>query len=301
MKHIFIINPNAGREKYKDFMIYVEKLKNDFDICLEITKKPSEVANAIDKYKKCGDLRLYSVGGDGTINSLINYVLSKENKESIPIGIIPTGTGNDLSRTIYDESSWHYKKNLPLLLNGNEKKIDVGMVNERFFLNISSIGFDANAGSEASKFKKLWFFPSALSYYGGVFTALVKKRPLHFEILIDDKSYSSTYLFIVVANAKKYGGGITPAPDALIDDGLLDVCMVKDVSKLRVLKLLPVYKKGNHIGLDIITMKKCKRISIESLDDVALNVDGDIYITRKANFKIIPKGLTIIVPAERSQ
>ncbi|MDQ2087431.1 diacylglycerol kinase family lipid kinase [Herbivorax sp. ANBcel31] len=296
MKHVFIVNPNAGKEKYKDFIVCAKRLKNDYDINLEITTKPEEIGVVIDKYKNLDDFRLYSVGGDGTINGIINCILSKKMNKKIPLGIVPTGTANDVSRYIYNEESWNYKKNLPLLLNGKEKKVDVGKVNERFFLNISSIGFDANAAKEAYRFKKLRFFPSSLSYYAGVIVALLKKRPLHFKILIDDKSYSHKYLFVVIANGRKYGGGVTPTPEALIDDGIFDICMVKDVSRLNALRILPVYIKGNHTGLSMINMVKCKKISIESAVDVELNVDGDIYTIRKADFEIIPGALKIIVP-----
>ena len=292
MKHIFIVNSNAGKEHYKDFVLFVNSLKDTFDIDINITKSIDDLDTIINKYNNNQEIRIYAVGGDGTVNGVLNAVIQKK----IPIGVIPLGTGNDLAHYIYGQRNWNYKKDLHLLLNGQVIKIDSGKVNSKYFINISSVRFDANAANEAAKFKKKPFFPSSLSYYAGVLLSLFKKNPLEFEVYIDDVSYSDKYLFIVIANGKYYGGGITPAPYAKFNDGLFDVCLIKDVSKLRALRLLPVYKKGQHLQLDITTMMKCKKIVICCKTDVALNIDGDIDITKEIKFEILPAAVNLVVP-----
>jgi diacylglycerol kinase (ATP) len=293
MKHVFIFNSLAGNGDFKNIIEYIESKKNTLDCDLLVTKTKDEVYAALKKYKKNNiELRIYSIGGDGTLNGILNGIKKIGNNASI--AVLPLGTGNDFSHMIYTKNKFDIKNLIEDLINGINRKTDIGIVNGRYFLNISSVGFDSDVVLNSVKLKNKIFFPSKLSYLGGIFLTLFNKKNYNFEIDIDGILFSGEYLFIVIANGKFYGGGITPSPQASISDGLFDICMAENLSIPKIIKLLPLYKIGKHIHLKEVTMKTCKKISIKSSTEFGLNIDGDIVSSKKAEFSIIPNGIDIV-------
>jgi YegS/Rv2252/BmrU family lipid kinase len=292
LKNLFIINKKAGKGQYKKIINILNELQNKYEIYIEIIKKGTDLNSLIEKILEFNELRIYIVGGDGTVNVIVNKILDY----NLPFGIVPCGTGNDLASFLYGKRNWDIKTYILKLLDGKEDYIDIGRVDDKYFLNIASVGFDADVAKEANKLKRISFFPRFLAYNFSIIKVLIRKKSKEYKIYIDDNNYSNNYLLIAIANGKYYGGGIIPAPNAKINDGLFDVCLVKDVSIFKFLKLLPLYKPGKHTNLDMVNIIKCKKISIVQEKEEPLNLDGDIFYKKSVNFEILHKKIKFIYP-----
>ena len=292
MKHLFIINPAAGKGKAVKIIPVIKALFDERpdDFVIEITKGPGHAAEIAASYAAKGIDRIYSVGGDGTLNEVLNGMAGTD----CSLGIIPCGSGNDFIRSIYRVED--VKKALPDIINGTDKYVDLGRVNGRYFINVASLGFDADVVHNTRLIKKLPFISGKMAYILGIFTTLIRNKSHTIAASMDGFRISGNHLLIAVANGKYYGGGMMPAPEASLDDGLLDICTVKKTSRIKILRLFPLYIKGQHGSLVEVDFYKSKKIKIIALEDIALNVDGEISMVRRAQFELIPKGVKIVIP-----
>lgn len=295
MKHLFILNPAAGKGKTLRLIPEIEKIfeKRNDEYVIEITKGEGHAVQIAKDYSSKEDYRIYSVGGDGTLNEVLNGMIGT----SSSLAVIPSGSGNDFIKSICNYSK---KENLSKLLcdtiNGREKIIDIGRVNERFFLNISSIGFDAEVAYSAVKLKKIPFITGSIAYILGIFITLLKYKSYDLEIFIDDKHFKFNSLMAVIANGKYYGGGIFVAPEAEIDDGLFDICLIERVSRLKILALFPKVINGTHAEIKEVSFHRGRIVKIISEKDITFNIDGEIMRDKKAEFEIIRNAIKIIIP-----
>jgi len=278
LKKIYIVNPAAGHGKAKRM---AEELKNSQSDCeseILITSGAGDATEIARRYS-CGDNRVYSVGGDGTINEVINGSIGGESR----VCIIPAGSGNDLIRSVDDISG--------------DCDIDVGSVNGRYFANIASIGFDADVAHNAKRFKKIPLL-GGLSYYISIFYTLIKKKPLKVTIDIEGEPEfcgEKELLLLAVANGKYYGGGIKIAPSARINDGLLDICIIENLSRFKILTLLPKFFAGTHEKLKQVKFVSAKKIKILRDEPGPISIDGEIISVKDMDFDILPGGLKIFV------
>jgi len=292
MKHIFIINPAAGKGKSLELIPFIEECFKDKaeELAIRVTEYPghaTEIAKEYSSFEKC---RLYSVGGDGTVNEIVNRMAETESS----IGVIPTGSGNDFIRSF--QAEFDIKDMIVSTINGEERSIDFARVNDKYFINISSIGFDADVGLNVDKFKKMPGITGSMAYLFSIIYTIFKKRICNIKIDIDGKKMDLKVLLAAVANGKYYGGGFMPTPDAKLDDGLLDICLVTEMSRIQILSLFPKYMKGLHTHLKQVSIFTGKKIKIESKDTISLNVDGEIVSARTINFEILENAIKVIFP-----
>ncbi len=291
MKHLFIVNPEAGKGKGSR---YIEEIKDLFksrndEYIIEITEFPGHATHIAKRYSEVRDLIIYSVGGDGTLNEVLNGIDVNSNS----LGIIPAGSGNDFFRSISGISE---KNILARTINGKEQYFDLGTVNDIFFLNVASVGIDAEVVQNSEKFKKIPFIPGLFAYIMGIFFTVFKFRSSNLKINIDGNEFLRRTLLLAVANGKYYGGGMKLAPRADLQDGYFDIYHVDNLSPLKILLLFPKLIKGTHENLKEVSYFKGKNVRILSDNDISLNIDGEILKTSKINFEIIPKAVKIIVP-----
>jgi YegS/Rv2252/BmrU family lipid kinase len=292
MKHLFIINPFAGKGRT---LKYIDEIKNAFremkeEYFIEITKYPSHASLIAEEYSSKGDFRIYSVGGDGTLNEVLNGMADSNSS----LAIIPAGSGNDFIRSIYKRN--HMRDILKSTINGTEKLIDIGMVNGRYFINISSVGIDAFIVVNSLRMKKLPFIPGKMAYILGIINALIRYSGSETEINFDGEIMKLKFLLLAVANGKYYGGGMLVTPQAQVDDGMFDICLVKDMSRLKILRVFPKLIKGVHGSLKEVSFRRCNKVIINSKDTIPMNVDGEIEHVNQIVFEIIPKKIKIVVP-----
>ena len=276
-KILFIVNPTAGGGKTQELVPTIEQIMDDTKIEYNIvlTEKPKDAISIAKKGIVKGYETLVAVGGDGTVNEVARGILESGNGK---LGILPSGTGNDMARTL--NIDFDPVKAIDTIINGNKKNIDVGFVNDRLFLNIASIGFDAETVKNTESVKKK--IRSNIAYIIGVLITLFKFKDKKIQLEIDDHSVDKDISLIAVGNGRYYGGGLKILPMAIPDDGNFYICIVNKVAKIKLFFLFPTIFKGKHIKLKKhVETFKAKKIKVVTKDTAYLNVDGEIYDVEK--------------------
>ncbi len=217
----FIINPIAGNHKNKNIISEIESIidQNHFKTHILISERPGHVSKLADDAVEKGADIIVAVGGDGTVNE----IASKITHTPIILGIIPTGSGNGLAH--YFKIPTDYKKSLEIINRMNVQHIDTGTINGHFFVSVAGIGFDATVAKEYQESGKRGF----KTYLTSGVKKYFSYKPKKFKIRIGDHVISRKALFITFANSDQYGYNVSIAPNALIDDGLFDMCIMKKV------------------------------------------------------------------------
>lgn len=294
MNYLFIINPVAGRGAG---LVYADKIKDYFkdstdEVIIEFTKEKNHATELVKYYISFKDYIVFAIGGDGTVNEVANGLAGSK---SI-LCVIPCGTGNDFAKTLY--KNFKIENYLNSLVNGQCIFIDFPSVNNRYYLNIASIGFDSEVVDNARRFKKMKFIPSGFSYVISVFYTLFKYRPTNLKISISDKIIEQQCILLACSNGKCYGGGIYITPNAELTDGKFDLCLIRNCSLFKIIRCLPkVVSKTLH-EIPEVSYENCSTVSVVSDDNFVLNVDGEIFSTREANFSLIPMGIKVMIPLE---
>jgi YegS/Rv2252/BmrU family lipid kinase len=293
MKHLFIVNPVAGKGKTLPIITEINEAFKGIneEYIIEVTERPGHATEIVKRYVEIEDYRVYSVGGDGTLNEVLNGIVNSNSS----LAIIPSGTGNDFIKSICKDLNM--SNLLYRTINGKEEFIDLAKVNHRYFINISSVGFDAQVVYNTVKLKKSALVKGSLSYVLGVLLTLFSFKSFNINIKIDENEINADTTLIAIANGKYYGGGMMIAPMAKINDGILDICLIKKVNKIKLLALLPTLIKGTHEEIKEVSFHRGKRVSIVSKDDIALNIDGEVCKVKEVLFEIIHKGIEIVIPA----
>ncbi len=313
MKYIFIDNPIAGN---KDNHILFEQVKSAFrmssdEMILEETKGPKHAmeiaANYADKYGK--DAVIVSCGGDGTVHEISNGLCGKET----PLMILPLGTGNDFAKKIYGTKKINAQNVIKSfgLHTGNIrykiKPIDLIDYNGEVCNNVMSYGLDTKVETIgrkiAAKIPKL----EATAYNIAIIPCVLQSMKYHINIelnCIDSagrpfvmKKTPMEYTLMAICNASYYGGGFCPAPNSVLDDGLLDLCYVDSVNLIQALPLIPKYSAGTAAETKPKIVHSCFVTSgrIWSTDGKPLlgNCDGENFDYTEVNFKVLPKALNL--------
>lgn len=271
-KLLFIINPIAGGDRAKKLIPLIEEVLKKTNTEYEIieTTEPEE---AIQIAEKSSHHNIVAVGGDGTINEVAKGLIRRGFGT---LGIITGGTGNDLSKSLNLPKD--PKALIDCILKGNTIKIDTGIANNQEFLNIASVGFDAEVVSAANKIKKRIKLKGKFAYVLGVLYTLFFYKKKKVTIDIDGKTYERNIILMAVGNGSYYGGGMKIIPHASLIDGNLHICIVKDISNLKILFLFPSIFKGNHLRYKkYVETFKGKNINIKLSENTSFNLDGDIF------------------------
>ncbi|MDP4153849.1 MAG: diacylglycerol kinase family lipid kinase [Bacillota bacterium] len=294
MKHVFIINPAAGKRNAAEFI--KEEVGRLFpssgSYSIELTKKPGHAAEIAKKYAETGEpVRIYSCGGDGTLNEVLNGMYRYENAE---LAVFPSGSGNDFIKMLAGRAA----VNLESLVHGVAEKIDIIECEGTAAINCVSAGLDASVANEVSKFKRLPFINGSTAYILSVLRCFLSHIGSKLQFELDGELYpQDTYLFGVAANGRYYGGGFMPAPNADMYDGMLDFVMVKKVSRFRMLTIIDEYKKGTHLHHNnIISLVRCTRARILSDKPIQMNLDGEIRTFHNPEIRVLPSAVSIIKP-----
>jgi len=239
-----------------------------------------------------------AVGGDGTVNEVVNGLVDEEGKGRATLGIISTGTGGDLVRTLGIPRD--YAQACRLLANPKRIAIDLAVVEymsnnqrlRRFYINTAGLGFDAAVVERTRRFKSLG---GTIPFVIGFLTTFITYSGKDVALTIDGQRQEERDLFIVVNNGRYFGGGMKIAPDADPGDGLLDAVIVEDVGKLRLLWNFPRIYRGTHITHPKVRVLRVKAIEVEAKERMLLQVDGELVGEAPASFHVLPGALTVAV------
>jgi len=276
MKYIFIVNPVAGKGKSLQLAKNIEIVCSDkkLDYIIHYTKAPKDATDIVASYKSETGI-IYSVGGDGTLSEIVNGIVGSNNK----LGVIPAGSGNDFYRTIKDFDE--------------DKTIDIGKVNDTYFINFLSFGMDANIGNRANSLKEKRYIPKSQIYNASIIHTLFNFKYNKIRFNLGNEQMEDEYTIVTICNGRYYGGGYNIAPSALLDDNMFDIYFVDKISKFSIIKLVPKLKKGTHEGHPAIHKSQTKNIIIEADEKIVANLDGEIIVGSKFTVELIPNALTI--------
>ena len=305
MKTIFIINPDAGKGKRAGKLI--ERIEDLIQKCgkeVEIyrTKCKGDATVFVDNYCKTnGPARFIACGGDGTFSEVVNGIAEHPGACA---GIVPMGTGNDFCRNFENPESF---RDLAGQMTGTTVKCDIikytAGENYGYCANMVNIGFDCNVADLTSSLKKKKFLGGSLAYFISIFIMLIKKKGAAIKVTADETElYSGKLLLNSVANGCCCGGGIKSNPDAVLNDGQMDINVVYNISRLNFMSKLPFYMKGTHRKLKniekCIYSQKCKTLQVTPLEEkMRICVDGEIIETGETVFEVIPEAFEFIVPS----
>lgn len=270
-KSFFIVNPESGKKQGLRIVGTIEELwsQNKVRFQIYITKNHADIASGVHKALSEEATEIIVVGGDGTLLAVVNAL----EDVPIPIGIIPCGTGNDFART--QGLSLQVETAILHMLNwSNIKKVDVGKSDGSCFLNVASIGIDAEIVKRTQQVKK-WAFGSVVYLISSLIEIMVY-RPLDISLCIDGVEYQRTVELVAVANGRYYGGGMKIAPMADPTDGMYDVVLARKMKRLRLVQLLPKLYSGGHVGEPEVEIFRGQNIKIKSTQNTSINLDGEL-------------------------
>lgn len=294
MKNIFVINHFAGNGKLQSEL--AEKIKSVSDAlgidseCYE-TKCIGDAFNYIYSLPD-GDKRVFACGGDGTLREVVNAI-AKRDKSNEAVGVIPCGTGNDFVRSFTDPSKF---SDISAQLQGSEMVIDLIKVDGDYCINMANVGFDANVAKRMVVYKKRF---GKFAYEAALVAELFSSIKYPMKIRFDDgEVYDGNYLLLSIANGNAYGGGFISAPKARLNDGFIDICACRLISRLKFIGCVGEYKKGHHLNgrFDFITAKRCRSLSINFDKPTNFCQDGEIIEKSKVNIEVIPSAIKLVVP-----
>ncbi len=291
MRAKIILNPTANHGETAKLTSKIGSFftgKIVFD--LELTQKPK---HAIEISKKLFDYDLVIVvGGDGTVHEVING-LALSNNHKITLGVVPTGSGNDFSQML--EMSDNPLTACQEILSGYDKVIDLGMVNGVYYVNSLGIGFDARVAHLANEIKDETKKTGLSLYLSAVFKILFADYYcFDVTIKINESNFENkNVVLIAVNNGKTYGGGFKITPRAVNDDGLLDVCVVGELSALQVIPRLPFVIAGAHEWMKQVHTYRAKKVIIRSEEILPAHLDGELIKDKNFLIEIVPKALKI--------
>lgn len=277
----FIVNPNAGGGKGKSYGETLESELKLRGISADI-KYTNGVGDAIKLagYLPNGTTHIIAVGGDGTVNEVINGIQDS----SVVFGLIPCGTGNDFMKMIGMSTSVHDA--LDQILKFDERSVDVGFVKtnntQRYFINNIGIGFDAVVAEKANKLKYL----GILSYIYSVVTTLVTYKEPKIVLRTNEEDFHIDLFLMTFGNGTNAGGIFKLTPHAKVDDGVFHATVISGVKKMRVFDIFPKVIKGTHLSEPEISSFTTDAGSISSLVDLTIHADGEIIDTRAMEIEV---------------
>lgn len=274
MKYVFIINSNAGKGKYKKVVPNIEKTCKDCNLEYEI-RYITEMKSGLDIAKEYKEDIIYVVGGDGTLTKVLPGIVGTKNK----LGVIPAGSGNDTYKTI---------KKLP----DGENIIDLGKINDTYFINVACTGLDAEVANNLDKFRNT-IVPSSQLYTASIFYTFFNYKFKKVVFKTKAKTIVSKYSIISICNGAFYGGGYNIAPKSKLTDGLLDIYYVDKMNKIKMIPLLLKLKKGRHEGKKKVHKFRAEHIEIDLGEKITFNVDGEKLEGNEFIIDILPKSITI--------
>ena len=292
-KYLVIINPISGPKSSENISDSISKIlikkKINFDIFI------SQYKNHITEYIMSLMPTLYTDiiiwGGDGTFNEAVNGLLNRKDNYLPALGLLPGGSGNsvmhDLQATRLDDA-------LQLIMNNNKKMIDVMKIEYsntvNYSINIAGWGMVADIANLAEKLR--WLGTSRYTLASLVYILKSKKREAIFTI--DQKQFKGNYLFITISNTIFTGKGMKIAPHAKLDDGLLDINVIKNnINKIQLFKLLPQLFTGGHIKSSYVEYIQGKNITIDFDGMQSINIDGEIISGENLKVSVLEKKLCI--------
>lgn len=294
--YCFIVNRASSSGRGLKIWNQIENILQQKNIRYDVlfTQQPNHATDLVKEIvRKKKAKAIIAVGGDGTVHEVINGLVGS----TIPLGIIPAGSGNDFCRGL--GIPLKYDKALKRILKDKRKVIDVGRINDKFFATVVGIGFDGQVAKETNKSQNKKILNLAgignISYIINVLKVLLYYKPTSVDLKIDSKQTKHQNVWLVaIANSPYYAGGMMICPNARNNDQLFDICIVQGISRWELLRIFPAVFKGKHIYHPNITTLKGKELEILSSPPMTAHADGEIIGKTPFKIMIFPLSLFIL-------
>lgn len=302
MKHIFIVNTVAGKHSCLDEVknaIARESEVIDYEIFTPASAKDniSQIKEYLEAHPD-EEVRFYACGGDGTINKVASGIYGFPNAS---IAVLAYGSGNDYIKYFADLQTF---RNVEDAIHGTEKLVDIMQTNDRFALNATHFGLDSVVAKMMDKIRRYPIIGGKLCYPIAVFWAFLTGMRTRCTVYADgEKLNDGKICLCTVANGRYVGGSYQCAPRSLNDDGLLEVCLIKPVSRIRFILLKKYYTEGTHIDnpkfKKFIVYRQAKHVVVEGRKGFCVSLDGEILEGERIVVENKKQAIRFVVPNKK--
>jgi len=288
-----IVNPKAAGGKAIKKLPEISAAASSVapEYLLHVTSSIEDASLRAREFANLGIERIVAVGGDGTFNEVANGMLESEARPAL--GIVPAGTGCDLPRTLGVPTD--ITEALVFALTGEARPMDVGLAKtstvERHFLNVAGMGFDAKVADRAQQKKRL---SGKKAYIAALAQSLTDFGYIDVRIEVNGQEITTEAVFVSIANAQYLAGGFHFAPMARIDDGLLDLAIIDDISLPGFVKAVPSVIRGKHLSNPHWSHYTTTHVKVTATTPALVQLDGEIVGTSPAEFSILPKAIDVV-------
>ena len=298
MKHIFIVNTTAGKDSCLDMVKEgIAKCKEVIDYEIHTPNSPNDSINFIKTYLENHPeekVRFYACGGDGTVNKVASGIVGFPNAS---MTVLPFGSGNDYVKYFGADKF----KNVCDVIHGKEKEVDIMRVNDRYALNSTHFGLDSVVAKAMNKLRRNILFGKKRAYPFAVVWGFLFGMRTQCTVYADgERLNNGDILLCTVSNGKYVGGSYFNAPNSLNDDGLLEVCLVKPVPRLRFVGLIKYYVSGTHLNNpkfeNIVVYRQARNVVIEGPKGFCVSIDGEIYESQHIEVENLERKIRFAVP-----
>ncbi|MGH9778475.1 MAG: diacylglycerol/lipid kinase family protein [Candidatus Acidiferrales bacterium] len=288
MKLLLLANPAASGRRARRFLPTIRQLLHrqapGFDY--HEAQDSADLQRQAEAAARAGYERVLVAGGDGTAHAAVNALRGTD----AALGVLPLGHGNDLARAL----------GVPLgplaatefVLRAPVDSIDLALVGERAYAGVAGVGFDAAANRRANSWGG-WLTGHA-RYFAAAMATLATYKPIRVDLVSDSEEFSGEVMWVAVANAPNYGGGLRIAPEARLDDGVLDICIIEPISPVGVLQLYRRMRRGEHLKLPRVRYFRASRVQLRAPEGAELWGDGELVGKLPLEIRIEPAALRVL-------
>ncbi len=297
MRHLFLINPTAGKNTDPDRIsaeIHSLMAERGEPYHIRLTEYPhhaEEIARSAAE-ESVEPLRIYSFGGDGTLNEVVNGAAGYDH---VSVTVCPVGSGNDFLK-IFTAGREKFS-DIGELVGGDEAVFDLVQCNDRLALNIASVGLDARVGVGMVDFKHLPLVSGKFAYVLSLVSNVIKGISNRYEVELDGERVDGVYTLMAACNGRCYGGGFCPVPTAMPDDGKLTFVLVKGVSRFKAASLVKLYGDGRgDQAPDTITIRDGRQLTVRCVKPEIAQLDGEKLVSDLMVIRMSEKKLRFAYP-----
>jgi YegS/Rv2252/BmrU family lipid kinase len=295
MYHLFLVNPAAGRTDQTEAVraaaqALAEALGEPYEV--QVSSCRGDLIRLAQEAGKTGrETRIYACGGDGTMNEVVRGAMDFPN---LSVTSFACGSGNDFVKQFPNPSAFYDLQNYREV---TEQRLDLMQVGENLAVNVCSVGFDARIGTDINAYRHLPLLSGPRAYHASVVVNLVRGVVKPCRVELEDTVVDEDLTMVCVCNGSWYGGSYHPVPEASSTDGLLDVLIVKRVSRLTVARVISAYQKGRYSQFpELISHYRTQSLRIITPEPEPVNLDGELIHSRDTKIQLLPGALRFFGP-----
>jgi diacylglycerol kinase (ATP) len=300
MRLLLVLNPSAGggRAGRLAMGLAAALRGHGFETDLHATRAPGEAARWLAGLRLDKVQGVIAAGGDGTVHEVVNGLMAHPPESRPALGVVPAGTGNALARDLGLEAG-QWREAADIIAGRQARPVDVARVSDAdgafHFINILGAGFVVEAARRAARLKAL----GSAAYTIGTLVSVLTLGSLHLRVEVDGERLEEDSLFVEVSNSRWTGTRFLMAPGARLDDGLLDLTLVRRVSRRRLLQVFPTIFDGRHVDLDEVTVRQGRHIRLLAPQGLPTTVDGELRGRLPLDIACKPGAIRIFMPPSR--